>query len=543
MIHGFGEMLRRPYVFITTIAALILVVFALNRWSTPPVIVHMTEEGFVPAAIEISQGATVRFQNIDTTPHWPAANIHPTHARYPGSDARKCGTFEQPLLFDSCKGIAPGEHYDFTFEKSGLWGLHDHLYPQFFGEIKVAAVSEYQQSLTRALYQFALQAPRKTLHFILTLPENTAATLGINLGVPVPAPLYGPYTVANLSVDKDYEKMSFLSIASNDLEVSRMIAHLGVKKTLEKMFKESKSQNNAQCHLAAHTIGRNAFNLYGVSALGECNLSCHAGCYHGAMEVLGAQERPEELFSQLVQLCGSYDTVFARYQCFHGVGHGFYLFMQNNLPKAIEHCRDLGTDAGRDACYGGVFMENLDTDDGSAPDPKTAWISDTDIRYPCTLFADDTNTLNWCYALQSEYMLQKIRDYTIASEQCLESPSAVVGTCFKALGRVRAAKNLSDPKYLQTFCDSVPEEYFDECILGGTKMVIDFPGPDPTGSAVHYCKDLSGDSAKAVCYARYTQTITEMFPVSDTDTRLHICSLFESPYDASCVRVQTQAVH
>jgi len=62
-------------------------------------VIHMKDDRFEPETITIPQGSTVIFENVDTQPHWPATNIHPTHRLYPNSDAEKCGTSEKKRNF------------------------------------------------------------------------------------------------------------------------------------------------------------------------------------------------------------------------------------------------------------------------------------------------------------------------------------------------------------------------------------------------------------------------------------------------------------
>lgn len=100
-------------------------------------VVEMTSSGFVPASIEIKQGDTVEFVNNDARPRWPASAMHPTHTVYPGSDIKKCGTADEPTLFDACRGVPTGKSWSFTFGENGTWRYHDHLLPNFFGVVVV----------------------------------------------------------------------------------------------------------------------------------------------------------------------------------------------------------------------------------------------------------------------------------------------------------------------------------------------------------------------------------------------------------------------
>lgn len=99
--------------------------------------VEMTSKGFAPANLTIAKGDTVEFVNKDTAKHWPATAVHPAHTVYPGSDIKKCGTSFAITMFDSCRGLAQGETWPFTFNEVGSWKYHDHLSATLWGEITV----------------------------------------------------------------------------------------------------------------------------------------------------------------------------------------------------------------------------------------------------------------------------------------------------------------------------------------------------------------------------------------------------------------------
>ena len=100
-------------------------------------VIEITSSGFNPKNLEINVGNSVKFVNKDSENHWPASAIHPTHTVYPGSNINKCGTGEESLIFDACKGLSQGESYSFTFNEKGSWGYHDHLSPSLRGTIVV----------------------------------------------------------------------------------------------------------------------------------------------------------------------------------------------------------------------------------------------------------------------------------------------------------------------------------------------------------------------------------------------------------------------
>jgi len=108
--------------------------------STPPqssVTITYTNSGYLPREVRIALGGTVTFKNESSRAMWTATAIHPTHTIYPGSSIQKCGTPEEPRIFDACKDIAQGESWSFTFQEQGSWGYHDHRRTSNTGKIIV----------------------------------------------------------------------------------------------------------------------------------------------------------------------------------------------------------------------------------------------------------------------------------------------------------------------------------------------------------------------------------------------------------------------
>ncbi len=99
--------------------------------------VTITEAGYEPQNVTIKMGGTVTWTSATDREDWPASAMHPTHTVYPGSGIEKCGTAEQPGIFDACKALANGESFSFTFNEVGEWPYHEHLAVKTFGKITV----------------------------------------------------------------------------------------------------------------------------------------------------------------------------------------------------------------------------------------------------------------------------------------------------------------------------------------------------------------------------------------------------------------------
>ncbi len=100
--------------------------------------VEVTSSGFSPSNLKILSGEKVVFVNVDTSPHWPASVVHPTHKVYPGSDISKCSDpVEKTKIFDACKGLEKQESWSFILDEKGTWKYHDHLNPGSTGTVVV----------------------------------------------------------------------------------------------------------------------------------------------------------------------------------------------------------------------------------------------------------------------------------------------------------------------------------------------------------------------------------------------------------------------
>lgn len=99
--------------------------------TSEPKTVEITSTVFSPISMTIKAGDTLTFVNKDSSFHWPASAVHPTHSVYPESG----GCIGSK--FDACKGLAQGESWSFTFNQKGTWGYHDHLNPGLTGTIIV----------------------------------------------------------------------------------------------------------------------------------------------------------------------------------------------------------------------------------------------------------------------------------------------------------------------------------------------------------------------------------------------------------------------
>lgn len=96
-------------------------------------------QNFSPHKVTIVKGGVVRFVNLSSDPLWVASGIHPLHSEYPIHTSKDCAG----SIFDECKVMTQGEHWDFKFDVEGTWDYHNHKHPISEGIVRVLLPGQY----------------------------------------------------------------------------------------------------------------------------------------------------------------------------------------------------------------------------------------------------------------------------------------------------------------------------------------------------------------------------------------------------------------
>ena len=94
-------------------------------------LVSYANDGFEPQRATVRAGDTVRFTNNSTRQLWIAANAT-AGPLYPNVQ-NGCGS----SALDSCRTLAPGEYWQFTFVKAGTWSYQNNLNKDDAGTVRV----------------------------------------------------------------------------------------------------------------------------------------------------------------------------------------------------------------------------------------------------------------------------------------------------------------------------------------------------------------------------------------------------------------------
>jgi hypothetical protein len=263
------------------------------------------------------------------------------------------------------------------------------------------------------------------------------------------------------------------------------------------------------CHPVAHSIGRETFKLKQTihDSFGECDQTCHSGCYHGVMERFLGDSDGHVAFADLVKkvptACESSLPSTLRFQCLHGLGHAVLFFTSYDLTASLELCDVSGDPWSQESCFGGVFMENIVAADRTLRD-----LSDTDYHYPCSTVGERYR--NQCYLMQTSRMTEMGLGPSRIMEECRNAGSHT-HTCQQSLGRdlsnnVRGGRARS----VSMTCElGVDTEERNACTRGVVMALVDNSWDGRY--ALPYCPTYAAAEDVSYCFATTTSYLRTIY--------------------------------
>lgn len=298
-------------------------------------VVQRTASGFVPEKLYVQKGDTIKFVNYLAQPTWPASDSHPTHGLYPE--------------FDPTAAVAPGDSWEFTPLRAGVWNYHDHLQPQFTGTIVVLGdAGETRKSCL----------------------ETAASTTNVC-----------------------YEDELILTLQRDGL---------GAAFDLIKTWYRDEPSFQPKCHDVLHLLGPAAYERYEkdhTTITRAETMYCGYGFYHGFMEAMIFAKGPGN-YDEVRAYCAAMrrgprlDNFSA--SCYHGVGHAIF----DSLSGALW-----GDDA-RMAAAGVASCEQVFGDEEEELQCASGVYNALDIAYQTrsyNLAFDVQDPLKVCAAQEKKY--------------------------------------------------------------------------------------------------------------------------------------------
>jgi hypothetical protein len=515
--------------------------------------VKMTAQGFVPNELQILVSDILLFENEDQSDHWPASNIHPTHELYPELDAGR--------------PIPPGGNWSFAVFRPGVWGYHDHLNPQFAGQVVVlpdthsrssgSAGSTDQRSwlaryfeAVRRFYERVFEAGRLFLAELfpsrqeaVSVPPATQAPLAA-AETEFRAPTPGDLETVYADLDLDCSAEDFTCLTEFFRQEAGVYGPTLAIDLLMRLRDEGRVSPTVDEHQLGHQIGRQTAETFGVneSAFLLCPMAAlNGGCQHGFFEyVLGRTTTTAEAADLICQaLDESYSAKF-RFYCYHGVGHGVMMAAAYDLDRALSICDTFGTLVAQDGCWQGVFMENVNA--GMRGTAREGVFSASDPLAPCNRVAEKYQ--HECYVNHAGYLMTTFdNDVRLASNACLAAAQGFITSCLQSIGlmvtnpvwQVDLLPDAGNKEFVEIaweLCQQFPADWVADCVVGGIDNIHNFDEFDLT-RATRFC-EIVGTEYRTLCYERMGMNLKNI-SIEPEDTRAACASLPED-VEPACLR-------
>jgi hypothetical protein len=359
-----------------------------------------------------------------------------------------------------------------------------------------------------------------------------------------------------------------------------LIDQAGVDKSMEVLdtLLRADAEVRANGHELAHGMGMAAYRSPETmaAAFAACPATQGAGCNHGVVQgyflALMRQGRLPGT-AELDAACEPHrHNTFLYFHCAHALGHGLMAVHGNHVPGALEAC-DLATDVYvRDACYGGIFMENLvrvtqphHTTEGHAETGGThasggadvghgehgahggdasggvpaidhgEWraLDPDDWLYPCDAVAQKYQPS--CYTMQTGAMLYfNAGNVASAGRACEKAPEAMVRICFGSLGRDVIALAGQDHQRSIDLCARVADQAGGRgepwCMVGAVQNLMNLAADPDEG--IRFCRRVAADGQKRDCYNAAGEIIYSL--VAGQEGRGKACAAAEPRFVETC---------
>jgi hypothetical protein len=153
-----------------------------------------------------------------------------------------------------------------------------------------------------------------------------------------------------------------------------------------------------RCHDEAHDLGKVIFAKVKDIGIGlrVCADRCFSGCMHGVlMEAFASVQKDGHIVLETVkpkmgEICRNEQMVasYSPGDCAHGVGHALMYLSDDNIPEAIDACKEFDTYPMKYYCATGAYMQyTLDMENEDAKTKETIYPCDSfDFPAACTRY-------------------------------------------------------------------------------------------------------------------------------------------------------------
>jgi hypothetical protein len=236
-------------------------------------------------------------------------------------------------------------------------------------------------------------------------------------------------------------------------------------------------------HQLAHALGRRAFASAGQddTVITHCRSDFGSGCYHGVVEATLKQHAVAmDALERMCAAAGSQARLGSLFECVHGVGHGVFGATGGDVSQALHDCDKLSSDALRNSCHEGVFMEAITTAvaghqhhaHGGPGEHAMGLVVDPGDPYsPCRAFQNQYGQACWIF--QGFIILRSVEfDAGKALQVCDRAPSEWVPRCYQSVGHQLTGLFQRDTRWVIDRCRSGRPELGAQCAAGSVLALV-----------------------------------------------------------------------
>lgn len=246
----------------------------------------------------------------------------------------------------------------------------------------------------------------------------------------------------------------------------------------------------AACHDTTHAVGEVAAYMSSISeamVLGDS--SCGSGYYHGVVATTTILVEPERISEVLISGCSA-GGGFMRWECFHGVGHGFVFTAGGDIYRGVEKCLIIKHDSDRGACGSGAFMQEL-ADHGHDEKYKT------DPYVICNKMNEPV-IAGQCYDMLANLVFRHRNTPEKQFAECHKVAEAYYKDCYEGLGRARFGGLPFKGADLEDYCNRAEDDQgLIWCYEAAFTNTAAFYGN--SDEAATHCPELGTDSLREMC--------------------------------------------
>lgn len=307
-----------------------------------------------------------------------------------------------------------------------------------------------------------MKAVLKTRHIFVTIAVAALVTTGA-------AVAYFATRQDNRTNPNVIQKMSQTEFAAQKQLLEQELRRKGAAGMISLLKQEMAGDASVarECHPLLHHMGHAAYQHYGsfAEAMAHQDEFCNSGFTHGIIEAAFLES--DDWLETMQLACPSSDTnKYRQWQCYHGVGHGVMYAQGRDEVKSLAVCETLPSDAAKDSCVNGVFMEKFIVVDHmgkrrkNTPDYSFCRTQPAKYKPDCYLYAP------------TAYLQRNLNAYDQAFRRCNDVEAGYKNICADGTAGQAMKDNISRPAIVAEICKRVDPRFRIACAQGAISLYM-----------------------------------------------------------------------